>query len=246
MDEYCKPQPPSRHTFNNTNKKPAYRPLWWCACFFCLFVLAATGCGKKKAKLPETNIDSVSFTTLTENVETLISDSGITKYKLKTKLWYTYEEPERKWYFPEGIYLEEFDSLFNVVASVEADTAYYYQTRRLWELRDNVRVMNREGQKFYAVSLFWDEDRQEIYSNEPVRIEREEGELLESQYGFKSNQMMTKYELYSSRGHVNVKDEPMMPDSTSTSSPNDSTMITPPNSSDSISHPKQPNKHKVS
>ncbi len=179
-----------------------------------------TGCGKKRAKLPTTNIDSVTFTSLTENVETLISDSGITKYKLKANLWYTYEEPEQMWKFPEGIYLEQFDTLFNIIASIQADTAYYYQSRNLWELKNNVRVMNHEGQQFYAVTLYWDERNEEIYSHDPIRIIRKEGEMLESQYGFRSNQMMTKYELYSSRGHLNVKDDPMVVDSVSNTSEN--------------------------
>lgn len=213
MDDHCKPQPPSRLTTITKCSKPAYHPLGWCACFFCLLSLSISGCGRKKAPLPSTNIDSISFTSLTENVETLISDSGVTKYKLRTDLWYTYDQPKQMWYFPEGIYLEQFDTLFNIVASVKADTAYYYQSQKLWELRENVTVKNREGQEFYAVSLFWDEQNQEIYSHDPIRIIRGDGEMLESQYGFKSNQMMTKYELYSSHGHMNVKDEPIIVDS---------------------------------
>lgn len=80
--------------------------------------------------------------------------------------------------------------------------------------------MNHEGQQFYAVTLYWDERNEEIYSHDPIRIIRREGEMLESQYGFRSNQMMTKYELYSSRGHLNVKDDPMVVDSVSNTSEN--------------------------
>lgn len=190
----------------------------WCACFFCLISLTFASCGHKKAAIPQANIDSVTFSSLTQDVETLISDSGVTKYKLTADFWYTYDSPERMWYFPEGIYLEQFDTLFNIIASVEADTAYYYQSRNLWELKNNVRIKNHKGEKFYAVTLYWDERNEEIYSHDPIRIIRSEEDMLESMYGFKSNQMMTKYELYSSRGQMNVKDEPIVVDSVPTSS----------------------------
>ena len=161
------------------------------------------------------DIDTVLYTTFTTDVNTLISDSGITKYKLQAKYWYTYEKPERKWSFPEGLHLEQFDEGFNIEASVDADTAYYYQDRKLWELKNNVRVLNRSGQHFYAQTLYWDEANQEVYSHDPVRIERSQGEYLYAEYGFKSNQSMTKYELYSSSGHMDVADDaggsPMVP-----------------------------------
>lgn len=189
--------------------KPARYHYWWCACFFILFFINISSCGRKRGDLLNGNIDTLMFTTMTENVHTLISDSGITKYKLQTKVWYTFDNPESKWYFPEGIYIEQFDTLFNIEASVQADTAYYYQDKSLWELKGNVRVLNREGQRFFAKTIYWNEQEGEVYSHDPVRIERSEGELLMSQYGFKSNQDMTKYELYSSSGHLDVEDQPM-------------------------------------
>lgn len=191
-------------------KKLARYHYWWCACFFILFFISITSCGRKRSDLLDGNIDTLMFTSMTENVHTLISDSGITKYKLQTKVWYTFDNPESKWYFPEGIYIEQFDTLFNIEASVQADTAYYYQDKNLWELKGNVRVLNREGQRFFAKTIYWDEKEEEVYSHDPVRIERSEGELLMSQYGFKSNQDMTRYELYSSSGHLDVEDKPMM------------------------------------
>ena len=173
---------------------------------FC-FILLLGACEKKVSDVAASDIDTVLYTTYTTDVNTLISDSGITKYKLQAKYWYTYDKPEKKWSFPEGLHLEQFDENFTIEASVDADTAYYYQDRKLWELKNNVRVLNRSGQHFYAQTLYWDEANQQVYSRDPVRIERSEGEYLYAQYGFKSNQSMTKYELYSSTGHMDVADD---------------------------------------
>lgn len=189
------------------------------------------------------DIDSLSYTSLTTGVETLISDSGVTKYKLNAAKWYVFEEPEDKWYFPEGLYVEQFDTLFNTQASIKADTAYYHRDRQLWELKGDVEVLNREGQRFFGQSLFWDERLQEVYSHEHIMIERSSGQLIESDFGFKSNQSMTRYELYSSHGHFDVEDSPMMV-SDSTTVANDSTLtkqvsVSNTDSLDTVTSPKK-------
>ena len=33
------------------------------------------------------------------------------------------------WAFEKGVYLEKFDSLFHIDASIKADTAYYYEKK---------------------------------------------------------------------------------------------------------------------
>lgn len=196
-------------------EKPAPPYLRECACFLFCFVLLLGSCKKEAGDVTVSNLDTVLYTSFTTDVNTLISDSGITKYKLQAKYWYTYDKPEKKWVFPAGLHLEQFDLSFNVQASVDADTAYYYQDKRLWELKNNVKVMNHSGQHFFAETLYWDEANEEVYSHDPVRIERGIGEYLYAEYGFKSNQTMTRYELYSSSGHMDVKDEegasPMVP-----------------------------------
>ena len=60
----------------------------------------------------------------TEDASMLISDSGITRYRLEAKIWDIYSnEGDAYWYFPEGIHVEQFDSLFRVTGSIVADTA---------------------------------------------------------------------------------------------------------------------------
>ena len=187
------------------------------------FFLVLGACEKKTSDIASSDLDTVLFTTFTTDVHTLISDSGITRYNLRAKYWYTYDQPEKKWAFPEGIYLEQFDENFTIEASVEADTAYYYQDKRLWELKNNVRVMNRNGQHFFAKTLYWAEAKAEVYSPDPVTIERSGGEYLYAKFGFKSNQTMTKYELYSSSGHMDVKEGPVV----TNPAPGDSTVTVP-------------------
>lgn len=172
-----------------------------------------SSCRTRKSDTLQSDLDSIPYTSLTRHVQTLISDSGITRYKLEAPIWYTYDQPESYWLFPEGLYVEQFDTLFHIQASIKADSAIYFQSRKLWELRGNVRVLNREGQRFYSESLYWDEAEATVYSHDYIKIIRGMGQLIESKFGFRSNQDMTRYELYSSHGHVDVRDQQMPRDS---------------------------------
>lgn len=96
----------------------------------------------------------------TLGVTTLISDSGITRYKIITEEWEIYDKKNPPyWAFEKGVYLEKFDSLFHIDASIKADTAYYYEKKKLWELRSNVHIRSQRGDKFDTDLLFWDENR---------------------------------------------------------------------------------------
>ena len=106
--------------------------------------------------------DSVSMMT-SYGVNTLISDSGVMKYRIVTERWdvNTIKNPSR-WEFMKGIFLEQFDNKFHVAGYIQADTAWYYDQKRLWHLRGRVRVRNVNGLIFTSEELFWDGIRHEI------------------------------------------------------------------------------------
>ena len=58
----------------------------------------------------------------TRGVTTLISDSGVTRYRVNTEEWLIFDKKKPSyWAFEKGIYLEQFDSLFHIDASIKAD-----------------------------------------------------------------------------------------------------------------------------
>ena len=176
----------------------------WTTVMFVLFP-ACSGDNKNLADAI-TERDSL-HTMKTLGVTTLISDSGITRYKIITEEWEIYDKKNPPyWAFEKGVYLEKFDSLFHIDASIKADTAYYYEKKKLWELRSNVHIRNLQGDKFDTQLLFWDEAKEQIYSDKPIRIEQADKSIINGQYGFKSNQQLTEYEIYNSGGEFIVKD----------------------------------------
>lgn len=156
-----------------------------------------TACGSVSTETIDIQFDPETTPSMnTDSVTTLISDSGITRYKLVADNWQVFDKAaEPFWYFPEGIYLEQFDSLFQVKAKVLADSAWNYTDKRLWRLKGNVDIRNMEGEVFSSDELFWDQKEHKVYSDKYIQILRSDGTELKG-YGFESNQEMTEYRIF--------------------------------------------------
>ena len=170
-----------------------------------MFVLFPACSGKDK-NLAEAITERDSLPSMRSlGVTTHISDSGITRYKIITEEWTVFDKKNPPyWAFEKGVYLEKFDSLFRIDASIKADTAYYYEKKKLWELRSNVSIRNLKGDKFDTELLFWDEKKEEIYSDKYIRIEQEDKTI--TGYGFESNQELTEYQIRNTTGIFTVED----------------------------------------
>ncbi len=150
---------------------------------------------------------------LTRDVSTLISDSGVTQYRITTPQWEVFDNSkEPRWYFPEGLHVEKFDSVYATDASIMADTGYFYTNKKLWRLVDDVRIVNQAGDKFNTDELFWDQRHKKIYSDKFIHIEKEET-IIEG-YGFESNETMTKYTIRTPSGIFPIKDAAKQTDTT--------------------------------
>ena len=182
-----------------------------------MFVLfpACTGKDKKLAEAISENDTLPSMKSL--GVTTLISDSGITRYKIVAEEWLIHDKKNPPyWAFEKGVYLEKFDTLFRVDASIKADTAYYHEKKKLWELKGHVQILSQRGDKFQTDLLFWDEKKGKVYSDKFIQIEQEDKVI--KGYGFESNQDLTEYEINNTTGVFTVEDTaPMV-----TSQPQDS------------------------
>lgn len=165
------------------------------ACFIAATTATVvTGCkDNAPVEMGDTNADNVP-TMLTRNVETLVSDSGVMRYRVVTPIWYVYDEvDEPYWSFPEGLNLEKFDNFFRQDAKVVADSAVYFKNKQIWRLDGNVNITNVMGEKFVTNQLFWNQRQHKLYSDSFIHIERTD-KVLEG-YGFDSNEQLTRYSI---------------------------------------------------
>ena len=138
-------------------------------------------------------------------VNALISDSGVIKYRIVTERWdYNQNIDPPRSIFEKGIFLTQFDEKFHVQGYIQADTAYNYDRKRLWELRGRVRVLTKKGLQFTSEELFWDEARREFYSFMPSKLVTPE-RTLQGTY-FRSNDRMTHYYVSNGKGAFSRQD----------------------------------------
>ncbi|MGL4412541.1 MAG: LPS export ABC transporter periplasmic protein LptC [Bacteroidales bacterium] len=175
-----------------------------------VMLVFVSGCRKVEPDRIASVDSRVTPTIKTYDASSLISDSGVTRYRFEAKEWLMYTKADNPyWYFPKGVYVEKFDSAFKAESTVEADTAYFFEREKLWKLIGNVKMLSTQNERFETQLLFWDQTKQRIYSDSTIRIEQPERVIVGR--GFESNETMTKYTLRDTEGIFNVKDEEPVP-----------------------------------
>ena len=174
--------------------------------FMCQLFSLLSSCEDRKEHIAAAILDRDSVAMMTSyGVNTLISDSGVIKYRIVTERWEVNQarNPSR-WIFDKGLFLEQFDEKFHVESYIQCDTAYYFDQMKLWELRSRVRILTKSGMRFSSEKLYWDERRHELYSDVYSHLVTPERELQGSY--FRSNESMTKYYVTNSKGAFEKQD----------------------------------------
>lgn len=159
-----------------------------------------------KSVIQQSTNPEVTPTMLTTDITTLVSDSGVTKYRITSQRWEMYDESDTpNWVFPKGLFLEQFDSTLKVEATFECDSARYLKNSKLWRFMGNVRSWNTKNDLILTNELYWDQNKKKVYSDSFIHIEQPERTL--EGYGFESNERLTTYKLKRPMGIFPVNEE---------------------------------------
>lgn len=151
---------------------------------------------KDRSKLPRLHVTDVT---------TVISDSGVTRYRISAPQWDVFDKASQPyWEFPAGIHFERFDENLKVDANIHSKYARFNEYEKLWELKGNVRMTNVKGELFETEHLFWNQGMERIYSDTIVKITQASHIIYA--VGFESNQQMTKYLFKSTKGIFPVEE----------------------------------------
>ena len=175
----------------------------WTTVMFVLF----PACSRGEKNLAEAITERDSLPSMkTLGVTTLISDSGVTRYRVNTEEWLIFDKKKPSyWAFEKGIYLEQFDSLFHIDASIKADTAYYYDRDRLWKLIGNVDIKSLKGDHVTTELLYWNEATKKVYTDKFVRMEKPD--QIMTGYGFESDDQFMKPVVHNISGIVYIDED---------------------------------------
>lgn len=165
--------------------------------------------GKNKSDIDFAYDPEVIPSMSTDSVDMLItSDSGIVKYRLITQTWNMYDKAkEPYWLFPDGLYAEQYDSLMQIEATLEADSVWNYKNQKLWKLKGNVVVKNIAGETFKTQELYWDERKEKVYSNVYTEMHRPGKSVLYGHKGFEGNQNMTEIFFFKATGQATITEK---------------------------------------
>lgn len=165
-----------------------------------MLFLAFTACEEEREHTAPAIHDRDSVPTMvTYGVNTLISDSGVIKYRIVAERWEVNEKKNpSRWIFEKGIVLTQFDLKKHVLGYITCDTAYYFDKERLWELRGRVRIHTKDSVDFSSEELYWNEQMHEVWSHKYSHVKTPDREMEGT--WFKSDERMTRYEIRQTKG----------------------------------------------
>lgn len=202
-----------------------------------IVILIATGCKDDAGIASSKKIDADKMPTMiSHNVQTILSDSGMTKYRITTPTWLAFEEQTNPhWVFPDGLIAEELDSKnFDVKMSMKCDSAHYDRNTRMLNLVGNITIHDNTGGEITCDSAYYDEEKALWSLFSMVTITSSEGGKIETNqmywdrktnkyysdsfirmqsqekilegYGYESNDKLTTYKVRKVQAIVPVND----------------------------------------
>lgn len=171
---------------------------------------------KEEIKESDESLDAI-MTEKSSNLTIVVSENGRKSYRFTTPLLEGYtlgRDPYRE--FRKGIKITTFqdDSLTTVNATLESNYAIYYENRKLWEAKGNVRIVKHDGTKVFTQQLFWNSTTKRIYSNVDTKIVTADDTHYTE--GFESDEDLVELNFRHWKGKVMMKEEMMQQGSDST------------------------------
>jgi LPS export ABC transporter protein LptC len=139
------------------------------------------------------------------DVDIMYSDSAKVKMKLSGAKMDRYEGEKPHIVFPNGVDILFYDDSMKLTSQLKADYGIRYESTEEMEAKKNVEVVNVKGEKLNTEHLFWDGQKDRIYTNEFVKITT--GDEVIYGDGLESNRDFTKWRIKNIKGSFNLKDQ---------------------------------------
>ncbi|BAP32742.1 uncharacterized protein CHSO_3705 [Chryseobacterium sp. StRB126] len=188
----------------NFSKKIVYKNIAYllsCAIFFIL-----TSCEEDLTKKNGNN--SKNFPSqIINNANIIQRDSGFIILKAKAAIIEKYELIDSPYTVArKGIDIEFFDKKKpKTPGTIKAKYAKFFDYKKFYEAKGNVRITTNEGQKFAMQSVYWDQIKKRIYTKDTVYVTMEDGSTLVGANGMTAKDDFSEYTFYNNSGDFNSK-----------------------------------------
>lgn len=169
-----------------------------------VFSVMLLSCENKIPVIPKS--DLLTLPSLTgRNFATVYVDSGRTQLILSTPLMEKFDKADPQYTeFKEGIIVEVYNGKESPQGTVTAKYAKCTDNN-LWELRDSVVVINENNEKLETELLFWNQDKDRIYTDRFVKITSEDE--VSQGIGFESDSHLSKRRMFKVTATISLKNE---------------------------------------
>ena len=139
-----------------------------------------------------------------KKVESYLSQSGKVKAKLTSPYMLRVQADSPYMEFPHTLHVDFYDDSTVIESTLDARYAKYVEFDRKVLLRDSVLVVSiKNGDTLRTQELWWDQDKQQFYTNKPAHIYQRD-KIIFAKDGLRAAQNLTSYTFYSSSGPMLV------------------------------------------
>ncbi len=176
--------------------------------FLSVFLFTALLLFSCKAKIEKIDsFDILSLPSLSgRDINTVFTDSGKVQLIMSAPAMETWDNSGSPYTeFRHGMEIEFYDGHKEPVANVASKYAKFVDKEKLWELDDSVVVVNKSGDKLETEQLFWDQDKELIFTERFVKITNEDQTVMGT--GFESDPKLTRRRIKNVTATIYLHDE---------------------------------------
>ncbi|HET6555797.1 MAG TPA: LPS export ABC transporter periplasmic protein LptC [Prolixibacteraceae bacterium] len=140
---------------------------------------------------------------MAEGYEVIYSDSTVIKYKIKTPEIIMHNNTRESYTeFPQGVVITQYDNHMNITSHITSRYAKYFDADDRWEAKNEVVVINPQGDTLKTDYLVWDRKKGKIFSDQFVKIIQKDRVTMGT--SFEANQDFTEYTFKNLKGEMYV------------------------------------------
>lgn len=175
----------------------------------CLFLFAgiifSSGCVNDLEKVEAIMEDELLPVEVADSIEIVYSDSALLKVILTANHLERFLGENPYLEMTEGVHVRFYNNLGQVESELRSNYAVSYENSDIMEAKEDVVVINKDGETLNTEHLIWEEKTERIHTEEFVKITTEDEVIFG--HGFESNQDFTKYRIKKIKGTINLKEE---------------------------------------
>jgi LPS export ABC transporter protein LptC len=139
-----------------------------------------------------------------DTVQILYSDSAVVRVIVKASKQYEFENGDRE--FPNDIFIEFYEPDGTMSSTLEANSAYHTKETNIYKAEGDVEVIGyKDPRKMNSEELFWEPEKEEIYTDTFVRIQSED--QISTGTGLRAKQDFSSYRILNPSGTIYLEDD---------------------------------------